>query len=769
VTEKALAPNVTVSPSLNNGLYFETNIDQGYGVPCAYTREQKKRGQKPGQKSARKRKAASNESNQRTKRRRSVATLQPKEEPVSCQTSPESTFDQAEWTWEAVSIENRQSSSLSSDNKFQHELSPYSSPEAEQMFGMQVTDDEFDLWDDLRGDASTNDIPFSFGSAFPTCEDTLGSQCQQFPEAMLQQALDPSSLHSAAMFDLGLRYPILQDILPSLVSIVSTATACTLLEAYFEKSPLAPFPSLPPFILGSIMRKKSVLVPYSPRSRSPALLASMLWMSAQSPDAMFAASPIAKQDISRKLYDLTVKLLQPRLATLGLQSSRWHPPDQGKLKETISRPSSPRHSPTNTNITTGQALQDMDALDDIITLLHLVTVASANEQSLSFVEWWDIACKIASSINLGTEISETDMQAFSTEFCSVRNSGNSEESYATGLASPPLDWPLYQKEDRGWNNESRNDTCVAETIWEYQEERRRVWWLLYVLDRHLALSFNRPISLRDSQCPNLLHPMEERIWQASRDPNQGRHQKNVECPPRRRGPVFECTGLHFAGFFLPLMTILGRIVERRTAKGGCLSKLFRTDGSFGSAELERISRMLESYERSLSDLESQLSPSSASAESVSPRFPVWAEMSDRSGELFEPTTIAAYARCVMHVLHVLLRAKWDPTSIFEDQDLWISSRSFGRAMSSALSASKAIENILVHDPGFTYMPYFIRVYLVQGSLIPLLAVETLGSDCNSSVIRACQMIVKAHEACVMTLDSEFQVCWAKAIHSLFHY
>jgi hypothetical protein len=294
---------------------------------------------------------------------------------------------------------------------------------------------------------------------------------------------------------------------------------------------------------------------------------------------------------------------------------------------------------------------------------------------------------------------------------------------------------------------------MSDVNWEHREERRRVWWLLYILDRHLALSFNRPISLHDSHCQDLLQPMDDRAWQAGRDSNHDQYLEGIEYALRKRGPTYECRSLDFSGFFLPLMTILGYIIQLRNEERGY--NYYKNNSSM-NAELDRISNMLGSYERSLSDIESQLHTSTASSDCTSPDSPIWPNQAGGSGMPVE-TTIAAYARCIMHVLHVLLRAKWDPTSIFEDQDFWISSRSFGQAMSSALSASESIEKILVHDPEFTYMPYFIRVFLVQGSLIPLLAVETLGSGCNPSVIKACKTIVKAHEACVMTLDSEFQV------------
>jgi hypothetical protein len=47
---------------------------------------------------------------------------------------------------------------------------------------------------------------------------------------------------------------------------------------------------------------------------------------------------------------------------------------------------------------------------------------------------------------------------------------------------------------------------------EHREERRRTWWLLYIMDRHLALCYNRPLALLDAECDDLLLPLEESPW-----------------------------------------------------------------------------------------------------------------------------------------------------------------------------------------------------------------------------------------------------------------
>jgi hypothetical protein len=120
--------------------------------------------------------------------------------------------------------------------------------------------------------------------------------------------------------------------------------------------------------------------------------------------------------------------------------------------------------------------------------------------------------------------------------------------------------------------------------------------------------------------------------------------------------------------------------------------------------------------------------------------------------------VIAYGTHVMHVLHILLTGKWDPISLLDDNDLWIRSQSFINATGHAVSAAEAIESILEFDPGLEFMPFFFGVYLLQGSFLLLLIADKLQSEVSPSVVRACETIVRAHKACIVTLSTEYQVC-----------
>jgi len=127
--------------------------------------------------------------------------------------------------------------------------------------------------------------------------------------------------------------------------------------------------------------------------------------------------------------------------------------------------------------------------------------------------------------------------------------------------------------------------------------------------------------------------------------------------------------------------------------------------------------------------------------------------------------VLAYSTHVMHVLHILLTGKWDPISLLDDADLWISSESFVTSTSHAVSAAEAISSILEWDEGLEFMPFFFGVYLLQGSFLLLLIADKLGVEASGRVIGACEGVVRAIEACVVTLNTEYQRNFRKVMRS----
>jgi len=542
------------------------------------------------------------------------------------------------------------------------------------------------------------------------------------------------------------RYPVLGPLLPHLGPILNVTTACDLLEFYFQSSSSVFMEPVSPYILGSVFRKRSFLRQHKPRKCSPALLSSMLWVAAQTSEASYlTSSPSARAIISQKLWKLTVDLLKPLVHS---PSSHGFAPGPGLT--------SAAHDAFGVDRAIGRydgrpdgAMPPTSTLDDVATYINLGVVTSASEYKAASLRWWNAAWSLARELKLGRELPQGPVKE--------RETAATEKEIEAGMPE-------------GASAQAPVGTPSAAIVEEMKEERRRLWWLLYMVDRHLGLCYNRPLAMLDNECEDLFQPVPDTLWQAG-------EFYTGHPGSRKRGLNFECTsyvwtaakdtlaGVSLAhddeseheanlyrhdifGFFLPLMTILGDIVDLNAQKN---HPRFGQRTSWELHEAE-ITRQLERYAYSIEDFKAQHGcGSNEEAQANSTPDPV------RSEWMHQTRKVAAYATHIMHVLHILLHGKWDPVALLEDDNMWICSQSFLAATSNAISAAHAVEVILDVDPDLSFMPYLFGMYLLQGSLILLLLADKLSTETNDGVIRACETIVRAHEAAVVTLNTEYQV------------
>jgi xylanolytic transcriptional activator XlnR len=204
------------------------------------------------------------------------------------------------------------------------------------------------------------------------------------------------------------------------------------------------------------------------------------------------------------------------------------------------------------------------------------------------------------------------------------------------------------------------------------------------------------------------------------------------------------------------MTILGEIIDLNYARN---HPRFGTKTDWDDHALE-ISRQLVAYGQSLHELRNR-AINEASADPREPPRPVTPTGNSTASRvqesLMHAKIVEAYGTHLMHTMHILLNGKWDPISLLDDNDLWISSQSFVDATGHAVSAAEALNEILEHDPDLSFMPFFFGIYLLQGSFLLLLIADKLQGEANPNIVRACEVIVRAHEACIVTLNTEYQV------------
>lgn len=278
---------------------------------------------------------------------------------------------------------------------------------------------------------------------------------------------------------------------------------------------------------------------------------------------------------------------------------------------------------------------------------------------------------------------------------------------------------------------------------------------------------------------SIIAPLPETVWESL---------DNIpakDLPARVLGPPNTITGTGYFEYFLPLMAILGDIIEvhhrRQHPRLGMLNDSQAV--AVISESLATVERSLEQLQRENDMVDFSLStsggptikslissvmpqtdpatPAVASAPGLPPRQQQQqptGTSSSRSRDRSRLRLVTAYSTHILHVLHVLLHGKWDAICMLDDDDDWITSTRFNDCASHAIGASQAVSDILKYDPELTFMPYLFGIYLLHGSFILLLFADRMPQlGPNQSVEQACEVIVRAHEVCVVTLSTEFQV------------
>lgn len=322
----------------------------------------------------------------------------------------------------------------------------------------------------------------SFGSNVPAGQardrssfSTSTAVTESVPE--LQQA---NFLFQAPSSDC--RYRCLEPVLPYLRDILPASVACDLLDVYLTEPGSSLFKCASPYILTRVFRKQSLLHPTHPRLLTPALLATMLWTAAQTADIVMLHVPGSRSKITNALYDLATSLISDRdpdrwrrihgtfcpsesLAGAALDHMLTRSGTGGLCAEkeqpqafTFSSALPPT---TATNEPAG-------VIDDVLTFILLSIAVSGGDFKTDCFKWWNKATRLAVSLRL-----------------------NREDEHCSGSLAPCVNPLCSCRKDRGYDS-------MAEV--EAKEERRRVFWLLYCLDRHLALSFNTIIFMPDCYC-----------------------------------------------------------------------------------------------------------------------------------------------------------------------------------------------------------------------------------------------------------------------------
>lgn len=295
-------------------------------------------------------------------------------------------------------------------------------------------------------------------------------------------------------------------------------------------------------------------------------------------------------------------------------------------------------------------LEHEAVLDDVITHIQLATIASSSKYQKKSIEWWSAAYQLARQLRLNEEVSQNNT----------------------------------------------NDLSL-----EQGEERRRVWWLLYCIDRHQALSVRKSLAFRDAECHDLRRPCDDLAWNSLDDFTQP--------PSSILGITYTITDCSFFGFFLPLMTILGEITEQYN---------FEESGRplLAKPQKRMVQQHLDQYEASLGNF----------------------TCSCDATKIYQ-----CYARHTLSTLYVLSRAKWDPVDALLDVETsGLSEEAIYSAAMATISA-KCIRDIKLTDPRFGFMPLIFGTFALHCSFPLLLLIRTFGAQSDENIIEGCESFIDA--------------------------
>ncbi|KAK5062008.1 hypothetical protein LTR44_003383 [Exophiala sp. CCFEE 6388] len=242
------------------------------------------------------------------------------------------------------------------------------------------------------------------------------------------------------------------------------------------------------------------------------------------------------------------------------------------------------------------------------------------------------------------------------------------------------------------------------------EERRRLWWATYIIDRHSSLALNLRPTYTDASCP--LHlPSADDNWL----------QNRIDSPA-----VFDyhVATIDLFGLFIPLMRILGGILEYHH---------LRSHPIFGAVASLRA------------NIEDKLIIWGCSFHGLLGLGPQ---------DLPTSPLIACYAYHIYHCLYVLLYGLMDLVSMYENTE-WQASRDFILAGEHAMACAS--------DPELSLMSRLFGTYLLQASFIFLFLARKLPQTSKSIIIENCEVNMTALEVIAKKTNMEYQRHFARLL------
>ncbi|KXS10716.1 hypothetical protein M427DRAFT_464335 [Gonapodya prolifera JEL478] len=265
--------------------------------------------------------------------------------------------------------------------------------------------------------------------------------------------------------------------------------------------------------------------------------------------------------------------------------------------------------------------------------------------------------------------------------------------------------------------------------WVEKEQRRRVFWNLYMMDRHLAAMENRDLLISDREV-HLNLPCLDAVYEAD-DPMMA-PPTTVPAPtafatlddPDQLRALVTSGSIGPSALQIMIFRMFGSVIR------------FHHTANPTSAEKERIDRQLDAFY-------DNLPPNIRALDNV-----------DRSNDVrnagAKPDRRISTGLMLWHTLKILLHGPWDVNSMCADS-VWLSSSDFLICAEHSELIVRKVENYLTRraEPHRPYIPSFVIFCFLMSSMVHITLIRKLrgsGGQIEREVIHKIAVYAKAFQA-----------------------
>ncbi|CAK7217093.1 hypothetical protein SCUCBS95973_003034 [Sporothrix curviconia] len=289
---------------------------------------------------------------------------------------------------------------------------------------------------------------------------------------------------------------------------------------------------------------------------------------------------------------------------------------------------------------------------------------------------------------------------------------------------------------------------------EEKEERRRLWWNAYIVDKHSSFSFNMRPTLAESECRFIHRPCRDEIWENDKDFVD-------EETERPQGLGYEVLSLDWCGIFVALAAILSDLLEYHYL---LQHPTFSTKTDLLSVLRSTLEHNMATFEKSVRELHVRKMRASRAGASAAISVMVWdaGQLRDLDTEFPSEPKLLLYAWHMLHCMYTLLYGKLDPVDIFQDTE-WLLSNDFLLAAEHADKCTKVTVQILRLDPKLQCCYRMFGTYFLHSSFIFLVLARKLRQSADDYILNSCRTYLRTLEAFAATVNIKYQKTFARVL------